>query len=33
MYVMAEVQTLADRLFDGNPRLLEDFVVAKWPSR
>jgi predicted transcriptional regulator len=29
MYVMAEIQTLADRLFDGNPRHLADFIAAE----
>jgi predicted transcriptional regulator len=29
MYVMAEIQALADRLFAGDPRQLADFIVAK----
>ena len=32
MYVMAEVQTLANRLFEGNPRQLAAFIVSTWPS-
>ncbi|MGH7022935.1 MAG: BlaI/MecI/CopY family transcriptional regulator [Caulobacteraceae bacterium] len=33
MYIMAEVQTLADHLFEGDPRQLAQFISVNWPSR
>jgi predicted transcriptional regulator len=30
MYVVAEIRALADRLFEGDPRQLAEFIVAKW---
>ena len=31
MYVTAEVQALADRLFEGDPHKLAAFVAETWP--
>jgi predicted transcriptional regulator len=30
MYVMAEIQALADHLFEGDPRRLADFIAAEF---
>lgn len=31
-YVASEVQRLADRMFDGDPRRLAAFVTERWPD-